>query len=82
LRKIKHRSGILSEAKFLTFGAIMILASQGLPLPGLKEAFAYLGDAGLGAGGVGVILRLFDKGLKLHPGFNLYASFMDWPRIA
>jgi hypothetical protein len=81
LKKFKHKSSLLSEAKFLTFGAMMILASYGLPAPQIKEVFDVLGHAGLTAGGVGVMLRLLEKGIKLHPGFNLYASFVDWPRI-
>ena len=72
----------ISEVKFLTFGALLLLAYCGIEQISIKEIFNALGSAGLGLGATGVTLKIIEKGMKLHRGFNIYASFMDWPKLA
>ena len=82
LKKLGAKFSWISEVKFLTFGTILILASRGVDTSYLKEVFDVLGKASLASGAVGVVLRIIEQGMKLYPGFNVYASFLNWPKIA
>lgn len=79
LKKLKTKSSWISEFKFLTFGTILILASQGVDSPYLKEILDVLGKASLASGATGVALRIIEQGMKLYPGFSVYTGFLDWP---
>ncbi|NIO38684.1 hypothetical protein GTO27_13460 [Candidatus Bathyarchaeota archaeon] len=81
LKGIKKKLGWISEVKFLTFGALTILAAYGIDASLITEVFQALGTAGLSLGGAGITLRLLEKGMEIFPGFNIYASFIDWPKI-
>jgi hypothetical protein len=82
LKKLKKRLGWISEAKFLTFGTLLLLASRGVDTPYIEELFTALGYASLGSGAVGVASRIIEEGMKLYPGFNIYTTFINWPKIA
>ena len=81
LGKLKSKLGWISEAKFLTFGTILMLASQGINASDFQSIFDGLGKVSLGLGASGIALGILKEGMKLYPGFNVYASFVDWPRI-
>jgi hypothetical protein len=82
LKKFKRKSGWISEAKFLTFGTLLILASYGTDSSQVKAMYDWLGKASLSSGAVGVASKIIEEGMKLFPGFNVYASFIDWPKVA
>lgn len=80
-KKLNTRFGWISEVKFLTFGALLILAAYGIDSSYIRSVYDALGTASLAMGGTGLALKIIEEGMKLHPGFNLYASFVNWPRI-
>lgn len=80
-KMLKTKLGWISEVKFLTFGTMLILASYGADSTVIEEVFQALGSAGLGSGAVGVVSMILEEGIKLYPGFNLYASFINWPTM-
>jgi hypothetical protein len=81
LKELKKKSGWISEAKFLTFGTVLILAAHGIDAFYLQKISEALGSASLGLGAAGVVTRILEEGMKIWPGFNIYASFVNWPRI-
>lgn len=81
LKELTKKTGWISEAKFLTFGAILILASRGIDAFYPQRIFDVLGSASLGLGAAGVASKILEEGMKICPGFNIYASFVNWPKI-
>jgi hypothetical protein len=82
LKNLKKKLGWISEVKFLTFGAMLILASRGIDASYLSEALQILGSASLASGAIGVVARILEEGIKIYPGFSIYASFINWPKIS
>lgn len=81
LGKLRSKLRWISEARFLTFGTILVLASQGIGASYLQSVFDGLGKISLGLGASDVALRILKEGMKLYPGFSIYASFVDWPKV-
>lgn len=82
INKHGKKLGWISELKFLTFGTILILTSCGIDASYLRGVFQALGTASLVSGAVGVASRIFEEGMKISPGFNIYVGFIKWPKIA
>jgi len=81
-REIISLKGLLSEVKFLTFGTLLLLLSCGIDVSYLREILRTLSSTSLSSGAVGVVLRILEKGMEICPGFNIYASFIKWPKLA
>jgi hypothetical protein len=81
LKEFKVKMGWISEVKFLTFGTLLILTSSAIDPLYIKDFFSALGSTSLGLGAVGVVSKILEEGMKLYPGFNVYTTFIKWPRV-